>query len=164
MRRLLCVLAAVGDPGQAPRRGPRATGPEPGWSGTAELTVVFTGGNAEAQTLGFKNDLVRVWEEANLTVALGALRAESSTITRLAQGSPTDFAVSRRSVQRADGRELLCARAVRPRADRRHVLVRRRAAGSATRLPASRTASPGAAVSGTRGWTPSRRCSRRRTV
>ena len=28
---------------------------DPGWSDTAELTVVFTGGNAESSTLGVKN-------------------------------------------------------------------------------------------------------------
>ena len=72
---------------------------ELGWSDTAELTVVFTGGNAEASTLGFKNELVRTWEHANLAIAVGALRADSTTFTRTAVGvSPTSFQVTKDAV------------------------------------------------------------------
>ena len=34
-----------------------------GWSDTAELTLVFTGGNAEATTLGLRNALMGDWEQ-----------------------------------------------------------------------------------------------------
>ena len=46
---------------------------ELGWSDTAELTAVFTGGNAEASTLGFKNELMRAWESSDLALGVGAL-------------------------------------------------------------------------------------------
>ena len=48
---------------------------ELGWSDTAELTAVFTGGNAEASTVGFKNELMRAWESSDL--ALGVAEGRS---------------------------------------------------------------------------------------
>ncbi len=73
--------------------------PEFGWSETAELTVVFTGGNAEASTLGFRNELARTWENASFVFDAGALRAESATIVRTAVGaSPASFQVTKDSV------------------------------------------------------------------
>jgi len=72
---------------------------ELGWSDTAELTLVFTGGNAEASTFGLRNELLRKWDGANLSVEVGALRGESSRITRVATGSsPLSFQVSKESV------------------------------------------------------------------
>ena len=53
-----------------------------GWSDTAELSLVVTGGNAETQTLGFKNQLRRTWQEALLAVNAGGIRAESTIISR----------------------------------------------------------------------------------
>lgn len=70
-----------------------------GWADAAELTVVFTGGNAEASTLGFKNDLTRTWTSASLLVGVGALRANSTTFARTALGvSPTNFQVTKDSI------------------------------------------------------------------
>ena len=70
-----------------------------GWSDTAELTVVFAGGNAEASTIGFKNELTRGWESRDLVVGLGALRAESTVFARTAVGvSPASFQVTKDSV------------------------------------------------------------------
>jgi len=70
------------------------------WSDTAELTIVFTGGNAEASTLGFKNEVTAAWESSDLLVAVGALRAESTTFTRTAVGpSPLSFQVTKDSVR-----------------------------------------------------------------
>ncbi len=60
-------------------------GPEPGWYDTAEFTYVTTGGNSEADTLGFKNSLRRVWEKALFTLDAGALRVETTTLTRFAR-------------------------------------------------------------------------------
>ena len=72
---------------------------ELGWSDTAELTAVFTGGNAEASTLGFKNELTRDWESSDLVIGVGALRAESTAFTRTAVGvSPLSFQVTKDSV------------------------------------------------------------------
>ena len=71
----------------------------PGWSDTAELTVVFTGGNAEGSTVGFKNELTRTWESSDVVVGLGALRAESTSFTRTAVGpSPANFQITKNSV------------------------------------------------------------------
>ena len=72
---------------------------ELGWSEVAELTVVSTSGNAESSTLGIKNELTRAWESADLLVAVGVLRAESTTVTRAAIGaSPSSFQVTENAV------------------------------------------------------------------
>ena len=72
---------------------------ELGWSDAAELTAVLTGGNAESTTLGFRNELSRVWEDANLAFTVGALRTEASTITRSAVGtSSSTFQVNKTAV------------------------------------------------------------------
>lgn len=63
-----------------------------GWSDTAELAVVATGGNSEATTLGFKNNLAHVWANAKFSLDLGGLRAETSVLTRTAIGTgPNNF-------------------------------------------------------------------------
>ncbi len=67
--------------------------PNLGWADVAELTLVMTGGNAEASTFGFRNELTRTWENAVFSFDAGALRAESTTVTRSAVGSPTSFEV-----------------------------------------------------------------------
>ena len=69
-----------------------------GWADVAELTLVVTGGNAEASTFGFRNELTRSWESAVFSFDAGALRAESTTVTRSAVGSPTSFQVTTESV------------------------------------------------------------------
>lgn len=61
---------------------------ELGWSDVAELTYVATGGNAEAETLGFRNTLKRTWEGATFTLEAGGLRAESTTTTRVVVDGP----------------------------------------------------------------------------
>ena len=72
-----------------------AQGARLGWSDTAELTLVFTGGNAEATTLGLRNELVGNWENSSVSVEISALRAQSSQTTRIATGpSPLTFQVS----------------------------------------------------------------------
>ena len=59
---------------------------ELGWSDTAELTLVVTAGNAKAQTLGFRNTLVRRSSTATLTFDVSALRADSLQKTPVAIG------------------------------------------------------------------------------
>jgi putative salt-induced outer membrane protein YdiY len=66
---------------------------EPGWYDEAELSFVQTGGNAEASTFALKNTLERLWENALFSFHAGALRAESTTFTRFAVGTPADFEV-----------------------------------------------------------------------
>ena len=70
-----------------------------GWFDTAELTVVSTSGNANSSTVGFKNELMRTWESSDLLIALGALHAESTTLTRTAVGaSVVDFQLTENTV------------------------------------------------------------------
>lgn len=72
--------------------------PELGWANAAELTVVFTGGNAEASTFGLRNELTRAWENANLLVDVSALRADSTIVTRSAVATPPTFLVTESSI------------------------------------------------------------------
>jgi len=82
---LLMVVAKTG----------AAQGARLGWADTAELTLVFTGGNAEATTLGLRNELIGNWENSSVSVEISALRAQSSQTTRSATGpSPLTFQVS----------------------------------------------------------------------
>lgn len=65
-----------------------------GWSDVAELTFVFTGGNASSSTLGIKNTFDYAWANAAFQVAAGAVRTESGIATRIATGTPDDFVVT----------------------------------------------------------------------
>lgn len=63
-----------------------------GWFDTAELSLVATGGNTEANTFSFKNALLRAWSESELLIEAGGLRAETTNFTLRAIGpSATDF-------------------------------------------------------------------------
>jgi putative salt-induced outer membrane protein YdiY len=64
-----------------------------GWSDVAELSLVAARGNAESDTVGFKNTLTRTWETATFKLMAGGLRSETGTITRFAVGSPDAFRV-----------------------------------------------------------------------
>lgn len=72
--------------------------PESGWFYTAELSLLFTGGNSDAQTFGLGAGLRRVWETAELSLRAGGLRAETGTTKRTAVGSVDDFSLSEISV------------------------------------------------------------------
>ncbi len=92
-------VAALSVTGATPASGGQEEAEQIGWSDTADLSFVFTGGNAEAKTLGFRNTLTRRWVDAALTFDTGAIRAESTQTTRIAIGpSPNEFEVVRRSV------------------------------------------------------------------
>lgn len=54
------------------------------WSDQAELTYLATSGNANAETLGFRNTLVRHWNKGQATLEAGAIRAEDSRRNRSA--------------------------------------------------------------------------------
>ena len=71
-----------------------------GWSNTAEFTIVFTGGNAEASTFGIQNELIRTWENTALLIDISALRAESTQIKHIVIGSsPNNFQVRKESIK-----------------------------------------------------------------
>ena len=64
---------------------------ELGWFDTAEFSFVSTDGNADVQTIGFKNDLRRVYENALFSFKAGGVRAEAANGDRVgidAAGSP----------------------------------------------------------------------------
>ncbi len=64
-----------------------------GWELTGEISLIATGGNAEAETLGFGLAAVRSRERDALSFAGGGLRAESTIFSRFAVGTPDDFRV-----------------------------------------------------------------------
>jgi putative salt-induced outer membrane protein YdiY len=70
---------------------------ELGWFYTAEVSFLFTGGNAEANTFGLGAGLRKVWESSEFRFNAGGLRSESSTTTRTAVGTTTDFQVNEQS-------------------------------------------------------------------
>ena len=82
----------------ADRAWAQEEGGELGWFDTAELTIVWTGGNAEASTLGFRNTLTRVWEKAAFRLDAGGIRTESTIKTRFALGSADDFEIFEEAV------------------------------------------------------------------
>lgn len=64
-----------------------------GWSGTAEATFVFAGGNSEASSLGFRLAIGRDWLGGTLALEGGGIRVKSSTRTQTAVGNINDFSV-----------------------------------------------------------------------
>jgi putative salt-induced outer membrane protein YdiY len=99
LRAALAALAA-GLAGWVPTRAqtpPAEASAEEAWKDTAELSYVVTGGNAEASTLGFKNKLWRKWSSTALELNAGGVRAESTTLTRTAIGTTTNFTVDEES-------------------------------------------------------------------
>jgi putative salt-induced outer membrane protein YdiY len=70
---------------------------ELGWFYTAEVSLLLTAGNAEANTFGLGAGLRGVWDRSELRFNAGGLRTESSKTTRTAVGTTTDFQVSEES-------------------------------------------------------------------
>ena len=68
-----------------------------GWSDVADFSLVATDGNAETETLGFKNKLLRRWKKAVFELNAGGIRAESTTVSRLFAVGPnaSNFNVTR---------------------------------------------------------------------
>ena len=75
-------------------------GRQEGWSGAAELTLVLTAGNTETSTLGVRSEVARTWEDSALLIEMGAVRTESTTLTRKAIGtSPSSFRIMKESTK-----------------------------------------------------------------
>lgn len=69
-----------------------------GWSVASELTYVHAEGNAQTSTLGLGLEAIKKMESARLSFNAGALRAESTEVTRRAVGvSPDDFVLEETS-------------------------------------------------------------------
>jgi putative salt-induced outer membrane protein YdiY len=68
------------------------------WNDSAELSYVTTAGNSETSTFGLKNTLRRTWDRSSFEFKLGGIRAEATTVTRIAVGpNPGNFSVIERS-------------------------------------------------------------------
>jgi len=66
---------------------------ELGWFYTAELSAVWTGGNASARTLGFGAGARGVFDVSEFSIRATGLTAKTGTITRVAVGTFDDFDV-----------------------------------------------------------------------
>lgn len=70
------------------------------WSNVTTLSFVATGGNSQGQTLGMGNDYQYKWTQSTLAVKAGAIRANSTVVTRSALGqSLEDYQVLERRVK-----------------------------------------------------------------
>lgn len=70
-----------------------------GWADEAELAFVLTAGNSQTSTLGFRNVLSRIWQDAEFHLELAGLRSETATITRTPVGlSGEDFVIEESEV------------------------------------------------------------------
>jgi hypothetical protein len=58
-----------------------------GWANKAELSLVVTRGNAEANTFGFRNNLIHTWSNALFGFEVAGLRTSTGKITRTPVGS-----------------------------------------------------------------------------
>jgi hypothetical protein len=105
MRRNLVVLAfallvnaAVASSVRAQDAAPAPAPPPPEpekWFDTADLSFVYTAGNSQTSTLGFKNKLWRKWTDSRVEVNAGGVRNDSTTISRIAIGTPDDYFVEK---------------------------------------------------------------------
>jgi putative salt-induced outer membrane protein YdiY len=85
---LLSLIAVPGLMGQE-------TEPPADWQDEAELLFVFTSGNAESSSFGFRNTLTRLFDGSSLKLDAGGVRVESGTTQRTAVGTgQSDFTVS----------------------------------------------------------------------
>lgn len=64
---------------------------ELGWVFTVEFSTVWTGGNAESNTLGLATTVRYVWPRSEVRLDAGAIRTRSTLKTRSAVGTVDDF-------------------------------------------------------------------------
>jgi putative salt-induced outer membrane protein YdiY len=62
-----------------------------GWAFTAEFSTVWTGGNAESNTLGLASTIRYVWPRSEARFDAGAIRTRSTLKSRTAVGTVDDF-------------------------------------------------------------------------
>jgi putative salt-induced outer membrane protein YdiY len=92
----LLILSAAGlaqTPAQTPEKAENKglLGP---WKATAELGFVLTSGNSSTSTFSLATTFKRAWEKDALTVKAYVLTSHTSTVTRTAQGTETDYTVT----------------------------------------------------------------------
>ncbi len=89
-----CSLLALMVASAAPVRAEK---PPRTWTDEAELSLLLTNGNSETLTLGLANELEGKWERWSLRWKLAAVRADATTRTRTAVGTPSAFDVDESS-------------------------------------------------------------------
>jgi hypothetical protein len=67
--------------------------PELGWSWSAQLTAVWSGGNSESSTFGLGSTLRRIGERNELKLEAGGIRSDASVKTRRAVGTAASHTV-----------------------------------------------------------------------
>jgi putative salt-induced outer membrane protein YdiY len=84
---ILCSLLVA-----VPARSQEPPPPEKklGWQDKAELALVVTAGNSETSTFGFRNQLARIWTDAELKIEVAGLRTETATVTATPVGTSID--------------------------------------------------------------------------
>lgn len=65
-----------------------------GWSDTAEFSWVATSGNAETETVGFRNTLLGRWEKSAFELKAGGIQASNTKVTKTASGNPNNPTVT----------------------------------------------------------------------
>jgi hypothetical protein len=74
---------------------PTLAQPKPvGWTTTANLSAVLTGGNAQATSFGLKGRTERNWLRTQFFVEGGGIKQDSTEHTRYAVGTPASFTVT----------------------------------------------------------------------
>jgi putative salt-induced outer membrane protein YdiY len=68
------------------------------WAFTAEVTAVWTAGNAESNALGAALKITRTSERSDVKIEAGAIRAQSTKTSRTAVGTPSSFTLQETSV------------------------------------------------------------------
>ena len=79
------------------------------WKATAELSFVVTGGNTATSAFSLGTSLIRKWTNDSLLFKSYILRSNSTTTTRTAQGTETDFDIIEERVKRLVAENYLLA-------------------------------------------------------
>jgi putative salt-induced outer membrane protein YdiY len=77
---------------------PATASETPGWYFDADLGAVWNGGNSESSAIGAGAELRRVWPKWRLAFSGTASQTETTTKSRFATGTSTDFDVEETSV------------------------------------------------------------------
>jgi len=100
----LAAYSAVGAAAAAENKG--LLGP---WKATAELSYVVTGGNTSTSAFSLGTSFTRKWTNDSLLFKTYILQSNSTTTTRTARGTETDFDIIEKKVHRLIAENYLLA-------------------------------------------------------
>ena len=103
---LLAVLAISPFHARGEEKKPGLLGP---WSATAELSFVVTGGNTATSAFSLGTSFNRKWTNDSLLFKSYILRSNSTTTTRTAHGTETDFDIIEDKIHRLVAENYLLA-------------------------------------------------------